>query len=98
MLRVTQRLLTDYAVCQAALSDNRRRILKRMIVLTMYPAYTNYLLYDANDPDFLELDRLVASLPDINVMAEGFKLSGVPFVKLWHDYGLMPRFLLRVES
>jgi glycosyltransferase involved in cell wall biosynthesis len=96
MLRVTQRLADDYAARQTTLSANRRRILKRLILLTMYPAYVYYLLYDANEPDFLKLDRQVTSLPDLNNMAEGFQLKGMPFAKLWHDHGLVPQFLLYV--
>ena len=60
----------------------------------MYPAYVNYLMYDANDPAFLELDRQVASLPDTNVIL----IRGVPFVKLWREHGLMPGFLFFQEK
>ena len=93
MLKVSARLLDDFLVRSASLTENRQCTLADQLLGVLNMTYMSYLFYAADDRDFLALDQLVVSIPEICRRIESYWLRGIPYIKMWHDFGLTPTFL-----
>lgn len=93
MLKVSARLLDDFLVRSASLTENRQCTLADQLLGVLNMTYMSYLFYAADDRDFLALDQLVVSSPEICRRIESYWLRGIPYIKMWHDFGLTPTFL-----
>lgn len=100
LLKVSQRVVGDYVNRVAnTKSSSRRIILLSQALESVKSVYWMYLLLEPGNPDFLKLDRLVVSCPELNRYAEsGCVSSGVPYLKMWHINGITPHFLFMNKS
>ena len=98
LLKVATRLTKDYiARLSNSMTKNRWLMLVYQILESLKTVYFIYLLADAGNPDFRELDMMVVSCRELNAFVESSCIiDGIPYVKMWHINGLTPHFIYQI--